>query len=92
MRIRCLGLNGYYRTRILARLLSTYVTPPLIVCASAAFGVTQYASFRRVYLLIQFVSHVLPPSSENACSDCAESGVIEKIVNRTQMPLPLNSP
>jgi hypothetical protein len=24
----------------------------------------------RIYLLIQLVSQVLPPSSENACSDC----------------------
>jgi hypothetical protein len=43
----------------------------------------------RAYLLIQFVSQVLPPSSENACSDCAESLLIFQMENRTQTYLPL---
>jgi len=33
----------------------------------------------RVYLLTQLVSQVLPPSSENACSDCAVSGVMPQM-------------
>ena len=45
----------------------------------------------RVYLFTQFVSQVLPPSFENACSDCAESSVIFQMENRTQIYLPLNS-
>jgi hypothetical protein len=43
----------------------------------------------RVYLLTQLVSQVLPPSSENACSDCAVSGLMPQIENRTRMVLPL---
>jgi hypothetical protein len=43
----------------------------------------------RVYLLTQLVSQGLPPSSENACSDCAVSGVMPQMENRTRMVLPL---
>src|ERR1039458_5657367 len=43
----------------------------------------------RVYLLIQFTSQVLPPSSEKACSDCAVSSVIFQIENRTSTERPL---
>ena len=42
----------------------------------------------RVYLLIQFTSQVFPPSSENACSDCAVSRVIFHMENRTSTDLP----
>src|SRR5579859_6405196 len=45
----------------------------------------------RVYLFTQFVSQVLPPSLENACSDCAESSLIFQMENRTQTDLPLIS-
>src|SRR5579859_5358254 len=48
-------------------------------------------SFFRVYLLTQLTSHVLPPSAENACSDCAVSSVIFQIENRTRICFPLNS-
>ena len=33
-------------------------------------------SFNRVSVAIQFTSHVLPPSSENACSKWQELGVM----------------
>ena len=50
---------------------------------AATYGVSYGAS--RVYLLTQLVSQVLPPSSENACLDCAASGVVPQIENRTRM-------
>ena len=57
-------------------------TRPALTCA-VSYGAS------RVYLLTQLVSQVLPPSSENACSDCAVSGVIPQMENRTRMVLPL---
>jgi len=38
--------------------------------------------------VIQLVSHVFPPSGENACSQCADVGVICDQVNRTRIGLP----
>src|SRR5262249_38529009 len=47
-------------------------------------------SFTRVSTAIQFTSQVLPPSSENACSNRQELGVMSEITNRTKMARPLN--
>src|SRR5262245_33945664 len=51
-----------------------------------SFG--QVHSFTRVSVAIQFTSQVLPPSSENACSNLAELGVMSDITNRTRMARP----
>src|SRR5215813_2405455 len=45
-------------------------------------------SFTRVSVAIQFTSHVLPPSSENACSKWQEFGVISEMTNRTRIARP----
>ncbi len=54
-------------------------------------GELRQSSLTRVYLLIQFTSQVFPPSSENACSDCAVSAPILQMENRTSTDLPLIS-
>jgi hypothetical protein len=46
--------------------------------------------FHRVSVAIQFTSQVLPPSSENACSNRHEFGVMSEITNRTKMARPLS--
>ena len=46
-------------------------------------------SFTRVSTAIQFTSHVLPPSSENACSNRYRSCEIFVITNRTSIARPL---
>jgi len=38
--------------------------------------VVRVSQLVRVDSMIQFVSHVSPPLSENACSQCTELGVI----------------
>jgi hypothetical protein len=43
----------------------------------------------RVHLVTQFTSQVFPPSSENACSDWAMSGVTPQSEKRTKTDLPL---
>ncbi len=45
----------------------------------------------RVNVMIQFVSQVLPASSENACSKRLESGVMSEKPLRLMMILPRNS-
>ena len=45
----------------------------------------------RVNVMIQFVSHVLPASSEKACSKRLEFGVMAEKPLRDMMILPLNS-
>lgn len=42
-------------------------------------------SFILSYSLIQFTSQVLPPSTEKACSDRAESDEVGPILNLTSM-------
>src|ERR1700677_1759168 len=49
------------------------------------------SSFTRVSVAIQLTSQLLPPSSENACSNRHESGVMSDQTFRTRMVLPLNS-
>lgn len=49
------------------------------------------SSFARVNVMTQLVSHVLPPSSENACSNREESAVISVKPFRAKMVLPLNN-
>lgn len=44
---------------------------------------------RRTKSMVQFVSHVLPASGENACSQCSVSGVVAVHVKRTQIGRPL---
>src|SRR5258705_1310328 len=47
-------------------------------------------SCTRVSIAIQFTSQVLPPSSENACSNRHEFGVMSEITNRTKIARPLS--
>ena len=49
-----------------------------------------HSSFTRVSVAIQFTSQVLPPSSENACSNRQEFGEMFDMTNRTKMARPLN--
>jgi hypothetical protein len=44
--------------------------------------------FTRRSVAIQFTSHVLPPSSETACSKWHERGVMSEITNRTRIARP----
>src|SRR5882762_7911637 len=46
--------------------------------------------FNRVSTAIQLTSHVLPPSSEKACSNRHETGVMSDQMLRTRIILPLN--
>jgi hypothetical protein len=46
------------------------------------------SSFTRVWSVIQFTSHVLPPSSENDCSKWGESVSVFDQRNRTKTDLP----
>jgi hypothetical protein len=41
--------------------------------------------------IVQFVSHVAPPSTENACSQRGTSGLGNDQMKCTRMDLPLNS-
>src|SRR5919108_4442095 len=45
----------------------------------------------RVNSAIQLVSHVFPPSAENACSQRQEVSVISEQIKRTKMLLPSKS-
>jgi hypothetical protein len=49
---------------------------------------------RGVNVMIQFVSHVLPPSSENACSQCGELVLVRvhRKRHRTFLPSTISSP
>jgi hypothetical protein len=49
------------------------------------------AAFNRLNVITQFVSQVLPSSSENVCSKRAESGVMSMKLFRTIITLSLNS-
>src|SRR6266851_7112353 len=46
--------------------------------------------FTRVSVAIQLISHVFPPSLENACSKRHESGVMSEMTNRTRMARPFS--
>jgi hypothetical protein len=48
-------------------------------------------SLPRVSIAIQFVSRVLPPSVENACSNLEDSGLMSEIMKRTRTRRPLKS-
>src|SRR5689334_2077464 len=47
-------------------------------------------SHRFTWSVIQFTSHVLPPSSENACSKCGAFVPIFDQINRTKTALPFH--
>src|SRR5580693_9793606 len=46
------------------------------------------SSFTRVSVATQFISQLLPPSSENACSKRHELGVMSETTNRTRITRP----
>src|SRR5271165_6402794 len=51
-------------------------------------GALSGSSFNRVWSVIQFTSHVLPPSSENDCSKWGEFVVMFVHTNRMRTTLP----
>src|SRR2546425_10417733 len=60
---------------------------PCLVCGGVQCALSD-PSFIRVSVAIQFTSHVLPPSSENACSKRHEFGVMSEMTKRTKMARP----
>jgi hypothetical protein len=54
-------------------------------------GISQGPSDHRANSMIQFVSHVLPPSSELACSQCADAGVICDHIKRARTVFPFTT-
>ena len=83
------------RPRLWARRVARSVdnSVPRARCASVllhGYRALSGPSFSRVSVAIQFVSQVLPPSSENACSKWQESGVTSEMTNRTRMARPLS--
>src|SRR6185436_19161269 len=54
-------------------------------------GLTRRLPDKRVISLIQFTSHVLPPSAEKACSKWAACGEIEVHWKRTRIARPFQS-
>jgi len=63
----------------------------LVVRAASTRGLRPARDhLRRVSVAIQLTSQVLPPSTEKACSKCAESGVMPEMTKRTRMSRPSN--
>jgi hypothetical protein len=66
------------------------ISPPGQWESSGSQRALPVSSATRVSVAIQFTSHVLPPSSENACSKRHEFAVTSDMTNRTKIARPLN--
>ena len=78
-----------YDSTVAGRLLPPSLAHPFGTDANGRDLLSRVIWGARVSVTMKFVSQILPPSSENACSKRHEFGVISEAINRTRMVLPL---
>jgi hypothetical protein len=70
---------------------TTAAVPGVVPMASPRQRTTAHPTHDRVSTAIQLISHVAPPSAENACSKRQTSALVDSMTKRTSTRRPLNS-